>query len=132
MSDQDFFFDEEDEPVKSAPSPRSKSTARTEPARSGAPRPRQSAPSSSAGFFDQSVSMAVAALMTAIGLLVGVIAGFLIAPGGSARNTGSPVTGLEQAPALSGDQLQSGELPAGHPDISGMATAPGSAETTSK
>jgi len=119
VSDQDFFFDEEEEAaVKPAPASTAKGAGR--PAtKSPAPQPRQSTPASSGGFFDQSVSMAVAALMTVIGLLVGVIGGFLIAPDGGTA-TMSPATSNQPAPALSEDQIQSGDLPQGHPDIGSM------------
>ena len=113
MSDQDFFFDEEDAPA-SAPAPRPSS----QPARSASPArtTHAAAPASGASFFEQSVTMAIAALMTVIGLLVGVIIGFVIAPSGTSP-VSSPAGGTSVAPGLSQDQLQSGELPEGHPPI---------------
>ena len=122
MSDQDFFFDEE-ETAQPAPKTESKSTAKTT-GTSPAPRPRQSTATSasSASFFEQNVSMSVAALMTVIGLLVGVIVGFVIAPDGAATGTETTLgTGTTvPAPALTEDQLNSGELPAGHPAVTGV------------
>lgn len=126
MSDQDFFFDEEEEtvaPAKQSAKPSTKSSATKSSSAKSAPAARKSAPveaapAAGAGFFEQSVSMSVAALMTVIGLLVGVIIGFVVAPDGgtSVSTTGTGAA----APQLSSDQLQSGDLPAGHPDISGM------------
>jgi hypothetical protein len=122
VSDQDFFFDEEEESAKPAPQTESKGSAKTV-GKSPAPRPRQTAsPSASGGsFFEQNVSMAVAGLMTVIGLLIGVILGYVVAPDAVATNTGITGTGTGTAPSLTQDQLNSGSLPAGHPDISGVA-----------
>ncbi len=126
MSDQDFFFDEEDgakQPAKATSAAKSKPVA----ARPAAP--------TRASFFEQSVSMSIAALMAVIALLVGVIVGFVIPTGGTTppvtTTTGAVAT--ETAPQLSEDQLKSGELPAGHPDLGGMSgngTTTGSATTT--
>ncbi|MBF4510234.1 MAG: hypothetical protein ISP10_07160 [Aeromicrobium sp.] len=128
MSDQDFFFDEEDDAQPSPARP-----AKTEQ-RKAAPAPRSTSSkgesASSPAFFEQSVSMMVAALMAVIGLLVGVIIGFVIAPadGGSAVPT-SPASSSAPAPLLSPDQLESGALPEGHPPIDSMTGDMG-AETT--
>jgi hypothetical protein len=122
VSDQDFFFDEDEAP-QAAPKSESKSSAKTT-GKSPAPRPRQNTSQASGGsFFEQNVTMAVAGLMTVIGLLVGVIIGYVVAPDatGAVSNTGSLGTGAA-APSLTEDQLNSGQLPAGHPDISGMAS----------
>jgi len=125
VSDQDFFFDEEDgakPPVKAS------GTAKAKPA-----APAQT-PRGGGSFFEQSVSMSIAALMTVIALLVGVIIGFVIPTGGTTPPVAT-TTGVttSTAPQLSEDQLNSGELPAGHPDlgsITGSSTATGSATTT--
>lgn len=146
MSDQDFFFDEDEQvskpTTKSSAKPAgkspSKSAAKPSPSapakgnQSRAPKgasAAQPATSSTGTFFEQQVSVSVAALLVVVGLLIGVIIGVLVAPGQteSSISTTSP-TGSATAPELTSDQLQSGELPAGHPDISGTAT--GSAETT--
>lgn len=132
MSDQDFFFDEEDEaaaPAAKDPSPAAAKRSQPAPAKRAA-QPATASPA----FFEQSVSMMVAALMTVIGLLVGVIIGFVIAPDGG--GTVAPTTGSSvPAPQLSPEQLESGELPAGHPPVgemggSGETTGAGSVETT--
>lgn len=124
MSDQDFFFDEEENETpakaeKKAPTPRQ---ARTP----SAPAKQQ--------VFQQSVSVTVASLVAVIALLLGVIIGFLIPRGGT---TSTPADTGVVAPQLTPEQLQSGQLPPGHPDISGMmggqaatGTATGAAEAT--
>jgi len=125
VSDQDFFFDEEDgakQPAKAPATAKGKPVARpAEPAR--------------ASFFEQSVSMPIAALMAVIALLVGVIVGFVIPTGGATPPVTATTTAVatETAPQLSEDQLNSGELPAGHPDLSSMTgtgTATESVTTT--
>lgn len=70
---------------------------------------------------EKQVSLTVAALMTVIGLLLGVIIGFVIPDGGtvSSSGTATPATG-STAPQLSPEQLDSGELPAGHPPVGDM------------
>lgn len=127
MSDQDFFFDEEEDAKPKAASKATSGSKKPVPSKAAAPAPAGT-------FFAQNVSMTVAALMAVIALLLGVIIGIVIPTGST---TVPPVTssaGTDAAPVLSDDQLNSGELPAGHPDISGMATgsagATGSADTT--
>jgi len=131
VSDQDFFFDEEEETVKKAPKASASSAAKGSPGRVAPAARKSAAPAAaSAGIFEQNVSMTVAALMTVVGLLVGVIIGFVVAPDDSSV-AGGPV-GEAPAPQLSEDQLQTGELPEGHPDISGMggsAAPTGTVET---
>jgi len=131
VSDQDFFFDEEEDAPAPAPAPRPES----QPVRSSSARPaRSAAPAGGASFFEQSVPMAIAALMTVIGLLVGVIIGFVIAPSGTST-VGSPAGGtgsMDVAPGLSQDQLQSGDLPEGHPPIDMGAGSTDTTETESE
>lgn len=136
MSDQDFFFDEEpakkdDKPAKSAAG---KSTAKSggAPAK---PAPAKAAPVATP-FFEQNVSMAVAGMLGVIGILVGVIIGFLLggigAPATDTVLSNSPAStstgvgaGGQTAPALTPEQMQQGtggNLPAGHPKISGTPT----------
>ncbi len=129
MSDQDFFFDEEEETAREAAKSSSKSGAKAAPApRKSAPKPDTQVAASSASPFEQSVSMTVAALMTAIGLLVGVIIGFVVAPDSPTVSNGTATDTGVAAPQLSEDQLNSGELPAGHPDI-GSVTPTATTET---
>lgn len=124
MSNQDFFFDDEqpaDAPAekptgKGAPEP----AAASKPA-APAPRPKTVAPAA------QSVTMTVAGLIGVVSLLVGVIIGILVPAGGA--EVGSPVGGTmpgagtvapsEQARPLTPEELQGG-MPDGHPDIGGM------------
>lgn len=125
MSDQDFFFDEED---RSKPSAKASASAKT-------PSPNRPVTPARASFFEQSVSMSIAALMAVIALLVGVIVGFVIPTGGATPSVTTTTTAVttETAPQLTEDQLNSGSLPAGHPDLSGMTSGTvttGSATTT--
>ncbi|MBN2404298.1 MAG: hypothetical protein JXE06_01810 [Coriobacteriia bacterium] len=126
MSDQEFFFDEEDEVTKT-PKRAAASAKGSKPAPKPTPKAAQA---SSPSVFSQDVSMTVAALMAAIALLIGVIIGIVIPTGGSSvapvATTPATSTGADvAAPELTEDQLNTEELPAGHPDISGM-----SADTT--
>lgn len=136
MSDQDFFFDEEDEAVSEAPKASSKSGGKTQAtARQSAPKSRAAAPAqvAPAPAAEKQVSMTVAALMAVVSLLLGVIIGFVL-PGGtqnSTTSTGAAAgTGSTTMPGpLSEDQLSSGELPPGHPPVESMG-ATGAAEAT--
>ncbi|PKQ19498.1 MAG: hypothetical protein CVT66_09860 [Actinobacteria bacterium HGW-Actinobacteria-6] len=109
MSEQDFFFDEE---VDAKPAPRKASA------------PKGTSEPTSGSFFAQDISVSIAALMAVIALLLGIIVGVLIPSGGttSGVSTGAPASSSEAAPQLTPDQLDSGELPAGHPDLSGMTS----------
>lgn len=120
MSDQDFFFDEEDD-AKPAAKVASKATAGSKAA-SGSKGGRAPQPVAASGgsFFAQSVSMAITSLVAVIALLVGLIIGILIPSGSATPETASPAATV--APTLTEDQLNSGELPAGHPPVSGTAT----------
>lgn len=130
MSDQDFFFDDEPQAKPAAKGsagakgPAAAKSAST--AKAGAPA-RQAAPATGS-FFAQSVSMAITSLVAVIALLVGLIVGLLIPTGGSAVPTTSPAAST--APSLTQDQLNSGELPAGHPDIGGTTTESATATGT--
>ncbi|MCX8007210.1 MAG: hypothetical protein N3B11_03735 [Coriobacteriia bacterium] len=108
MSDQDFFFDEEENETTKKPEKK---------AAAGRPAQRTAAPAAKPQVFQQSVSTTVAALVAVIALLFGVIIGFLI-PKGAATPTTTGTGAV--APQLTPEQLQSGQLPPGHPDISGM------------
>jgi hypothetical protein len=144
VSDQDFFFDEEEEeakPAKSSTKPVGKPAAKAagKPAAAAqarrAPAARETA-ASGGSFFEQSVTMTIASLMTVIGLLIGVIIGFVAAPKGTTTAGGSTATtgtGTTVAPAISDEQMSSGVLPEGHPDISSMGgvVPTGTVEATS-
>ncbi|MDI6713065.1 MAG: hypothetical protein QMD96_07495 [Anaerosomatales bacterium] len=124
MSDQDFFFDEEESETAAKAEKKVSSPRQAKPA--AAPAKQQ--------VFQQSVSMTVASLVAVIALLLGVIVGYLIPRGAS---TSTPTDTGAIAPQLTPEQLQSGQLPPGHPDISGMTggqattgTATGAVEAT--
>jgi hypothetical protein len=123
VSDQDFF-DEDEQPTKGA-----EKAAPAKKGSSGSPSPKP------AGGTEQSVSMTVTALVAVVAVLLGVIVGLFIGRSMAAPAVVVPAATTapqgQAAPQLSPDQLEGGELPAGHPDISGGAAAPeGSTETT--
>ncbi len=127
MSDQDFFFD--DEEVEESP----KGGAKKPSPKGGSSKPVKAekpvaAAAEGVSFFEQAVPMQVVALVAVIALLIGVIGGFFLAPKPIASNTTvlpastgttSGGTGTGGAPSLTEDQLNSGQMPAGHPDVSG-------------
>ncbi len=117
MSDQDFFFDE-DETVEEAPPAKGESKRSSTSA--GKSAARASAPAAAAG--TQTVSMTVAALIGVVTLLLGVIIGIFI-PAGGTSNLPAPTNNGTQsmpAPELSPEALESGELPPGHPPLDSM------------
>lgn len=135
VSDQDFFFDEEEQPkaapkapkgasTKASPAPaKGRATTRSAPAR--AVTAAEQAPS----MFDQNVTLTVAALMTVIGLLLGLIVGFMWGGAMDQPSTGASTSTSTQAPATSGqpapltpEQINAG-LPAGHVPVTGATTA---------
>ncbi|MDZ4177838.1 MAG: hypothetical protein U1E29_01185 [Coriobacteriia bacterium] len=130
MSDQDFFFDEDETSTEAnAEAPTAK--RETEAAK---PVARAASPAASM----QSVSMMVAVLIGVVALLAGVIIGILIPSGSASVPAPSAIGGGTAAPApqLSPDQLESGDLPPGHPPLEGAAPEgmpggiPGESETT--
>ncbi len=118
MSDQDFFFDEDETPAEK---PAAKSASGRKDS-TPAPAVRQKAMTTVSASRTQTVTMTVAALIAVVALLVGVIIGILI-PTGGAQPVPSPVTapapGTGVARPLAPEELE-GDLPAGHPDIGGM------------
>jgi len=127
VSDQDFFFEEDEQPKETV-------TTGT-PGKSGAARPATSAAAPSTV---QTVTMSVAALIGVIALLAGVIIGLVIPTGPGATAPGTVTTpgatqGSGTAPQLSPEQLEGGELPPNHPPVGGGGTSgQGSTETTAK
>jgi len=122
VSDQDFFFDEDEKPAKPAASKSSPKSSSAKPAAKSAPAP-------SGGI---ELTWTVTALIGVVALLLGVIVGYAIPKG---TDIASPDTTATQtgtnAPQLTPEQLSSGQLPAGHPAIGGAtSTAPASGETT--
>ncbi|MCE5204228.1 MAG: hypothetical protein LLG24_08475 [Actinomycetia bacterium] len=135
MSEKDSFFDEEEDAK-----PKTEAKRPSKPKTSGGSKTSAgSAPRGS--FFAQNVSMTVASLIAVIALLLGVIIGIVIPTGSSSTSeVPAPATNVV-APSLTQEELQSGQLPPGHPDIggasgstsaSGSASASDSAETTAK
>ena len=125
MSDQDFFFDDEGEqPAKSG------KPAKGAPKEQTGKKSAASSPAATASFWQQDTTMAVTGLVGVIALLLGVIVGIVLPVGDTVADTGEiiPVT----APELSSEQLESGELPQGHPDVGEMTggATDGSVEPT--
>ncbi len=129
MSDQDFFFDEDEKPAK----PQSKSAPAKKPAASAAKSARPAAKTAAAAP-EQSVTYTIAALIGVAALLLGVIVGILLPINVGGAQTATPETpgganGAMSAPQLSPEQMQSGQLPPGHPSV-GSGAATGSAPAT--
>lgn len=130
MSEQDFFFDDDESvPAKAAPKPAKAAPKPAKAAKAVAASPVAPAAAPEAqDFFSQSVSMSIAALLAVCALLVGVIVGVMLPVGGSGvggvgSTSSLPGGALQPAPQLSQEQITNGELPAGHPDIGGGSTA---------
>lgn len=123
MSEQDFFFDEEEQAA--AEKPVAKKT--DSPSATAPGKPAVVAAGA------QSVSMTIASLIGVVALLAGVIIGIVL-PVGASTDVPAPTTpaGTEsQAPQLSPEQLESGQMPPGHPQVGAPAgEATGSATTT--
>jgi hypothetical protein len=141
VSDQDFFFDEDEAPAekpakagkaqapvsKAAASPRKRpAAAKTTPK---AATPAEDTGTDAVPFAEQTVTVLIAGLLMVISLLVGAIIGFLL--GGTSTvpaTTGIPEaaapaggTGTEPGP-LTNEQMQGG-MPAGHPAVAQTGTA---------
>lgn len=61
----------------------------------------------------QSISLFLAIGLIIGALLIGMVIGYMVPKSGTATD----VTGTNSAPALSPNQVQSGQLPPGHPQI---------------
>jgi hypothetical protein len=82
---------------------------------------------------EQTISLFLAIGLVVGALIVGLIVGYIVAPKetlGDFGGGGAPIQ--QQAPQLSPDQLEGGQLPSGHPpiDAPGEAEAPGEAGET--
>ena len=119
MSDQDFFFDEDEKPAAKSGAKKGSSSGQTS---SPAPAP--------VAVDAQSVSLMVAILIGVIGILLGVVVGLFIGKGMAAPVITSADNGLgagstvatQTAPQLTQEQIQAGQLPAGHPQVGGSTT----------
>jgi hypothetical protein len=122
VSDQDFFFDEDEAPAQK---PEAKSAAKPAGAKAQASAPRTKTAAVPAGA--QSVTMTVAGLIGVVALLVGIIVGILIPTGGT--QAGSPAGGMppgvggtgtgQQVRPLTPEELEGG-MPEGHPPVGEM------------
>lgn len=117
MSDQDFFFDEDEATPATKGAPKMAPKAAAKGASPAKPAAAPVEPSSGGSFFDQSLTMTVAALLMVIALLVGVIIGFFL---GGAMTPSAAASGTPGQ--LSQDQINQG-LPAGHVPVDPAATA---------
>lgn len=137
VEDQDFFFDEESDNKPSKPAPKAKPAGgakKAAPAKAAPAKAAATPASSDAPMYLQTVTMGIAGLLAVCALLVGVIVGMFIPRGGATESLGTagtitaPQGGGGTAQPLTPDQLNNGELPAGHPNIGGNTT--GSAGAT--
>jgi len=123
VSDQDFFFDEDEKPAgKPAQKQGSNPSAKDVPVKG------KSASAPSGGI---ELTWTITALIGVVALLLGVIVGYAIPKNAQEVTAGSPAQ--QTAPQLSPEQLSSGQLPSGHPDIgpsSATATAAPSTAAT--
>jgi hypothetical protein len=143
LSDQDFFFDDEEaeaaeETEAKKPAAKRGTASKTASTSASKPAPKaaaKAAPASSGSFFDQQVSVAIASLIGVIALLVGIIGGYMLAgpstPVAPSAGTTQTTPGAV-APQLSPDQLNSGQLPAGHPAVGGAGATPSKPATPGK
>jgi hypothetical protein len=133
VSDQDFFFDEDEKPAAKAPS---KNAPAKKPASSSSAKGGSSSKAAAAPAPQQSVTYTIAALIGVAALLLGVIVGILLPVNIGGSTTATPEASIPgaqtQAPALTNEQMQSGALPPGHPNVGGTGStgATGSATTT--
>jgi hypothetical protein len=124
VSDQDFFFDEDEKPSKPAPS---KSSAKSSSAKPVATSAKST--SAPAGGFE--LTWTITALIGVVALLLGVIVGYAIPKGADIASPTTPTSTQTSAPQLTPEQLSTGELPAGHPSVGGASgAATGSAAGT--
>ena len=128
MSDQDFFFDEDEKPAEKPAAKAGSKQASKAPAKGAPAKAAKNAPAQSGGL---ELTWTITALIAVVALLLGVIVGYAIPKSGAtASDSAAPVTGQE-APQLTPEQMSTGELPPGHPSIGGSTGATGSATTTS-
>jgi len=126
VSDQDFFFDEDEKPAAKAPA--KKASGSTSPAKPAGKASASAAPASTAA----TVTMTIAVLIGVIGILIGAIGGIFIGRSLASTTVATPPaatapaatgTGTGDAPQLSPEQLQ-GDLPSGHPAIGSDTATP--------
>lgn len=89
------------------------------------------------GVDGQTISLFLAVGLIVSALVVGLVVGYMVAPGGSSNNDfGAPT---QQAPTLTPEQLKSNQLPPSHPAVPGLNSggessqaAPGQAPADNK
>jgi hypothetical protein len=131
VSDQDFFFEDDAKPAEKSDNKAKKATPASGSANKGGTRP---AASPTGGGDGQSVTMTMAIMFAVIGLLLGVVIGLfignMVSPPAAATVT-SPST--QVAPVLTDEQMNAGQLPAGHPAVTASGTpAPSTTATKTK
>jgi hypothetical protein len=125
VSDQDFFFDDDEKPAAKSDNKTAK--------KAGAPASRPASKGTPAPAPAQSVTMTMAILFAVIGVLLGVVIGLFVGNMLNPVGTNAVAPAATVAPTLTQDQLNSGQLPAGHPAITGGASStPAPSKTTTK
>jgi hypothetical protein len=121
VSDQDFFFDEDEKPAKGTPAKGApaKSSSKSSSAKPAAASSK-SAPQATGGL---ELTWTITALIGVVALLLGVIVGYAIPKGADIAEPVAPAQSQTNAPQLTPEQLSTGELPAGHPAIGGASGA---------
>jgi len=119
VSDQDFFFDEDEKPAAKSGAKKGSSSGKA----------ASTAPAAPASGDSQSVSLMVAVLVGVIGVLLGVVVGLFIGKGMAAPAVPTTATTIEgatggavSAPQLTQEQIEAGALPEGHPQVGAPAT----------
>lgn len=133
VSDQDFFFDDDEKPAAKSGT---KTPAKKSGSQSSSRQPSKSGSRSTAtsvAATAQSVTMTMAILFAVIALLLGMAIGLFIGNTLNANNSAATSAGGASsvaAPGLTQDQINSGQLPAGHPSVTGMGAGTGSTAAT--
>jgi hypothetical protein len=132
MSDQDFFFEDEQEVIEKPKKTKGGAAAKKAPAKTAPKKSAKASPVDSAAFtFSSIVVVLIAIIALLIGFLVGILLGKSLTPPvqiAPTTSTGaSPMGGVGTdegtiAPELDDSQMEEGTLPAGHPDINGTGS----------
>jgi hypothetical protein len=129
VSDEDFFFDEDDErpseQAEQADDGEQQADDGEQPATSSIPETESTSSQPSAE--PHGVSMTIALLLAVIALLTGIVIGLLINTRVAPSGAGSSKVDLNNIaiPPLSQDQMNSG-MPSDHPDVNGGSATGGS------
>ena len=121
MSDQDFFFDEEDRECRESKPAKKERLGASAKKSAPAKKSTRSSSAADAPFMERTVTMTSWLLMAVVTLLVGVIVGIVIpTDSGSCRRRRRRGRRQARQPQLSPEQLNTG-MPEGHPDIGDMS-----------